>query len=268
MFERVGDLWKKYMRRYTMRKVTIFVTAIALLGLAGNASAGLSDGLVGQWGYDGATGLEATVGSDLTLTGTQTSVAGIVAGDGAYEFGNGDYYTVDNTGGPANTYTLLLDFKVISMPSYNSLLDTGTGGDGDVFLRYDSPSVVGGSARLGGYSGNIVTHGTWYRMVLRIDMNAATLAGAIDLDGINVLTCDGSSYPNQMDLQTAFDLFSDNGGGEEGDTVVSNAALWDRYLTDDEVSTLGGAGDAIPEPATLVLLGIGGIGALLRKRRA
>ena len=250
-----------------MKKATFLLAAVAVLAMAGNASADLSVGLVGQWGYDGATGLEATAGSDLALTGSHTKVAGIDGGDGAYDgayqVGNGDYYTVDNTGGPANTYTLLLDFKAINVPGYSSLLDTGTGGDGDVFLRYNSPSVVGGSARLGAYSGNVITHGTWYRLVIRID---ETVAGDFDLDGSNLFSCSPPSHPNGMTLQSAFDLFSDNGGGEEGDTVVSNAALWNRYLTDDEVVALGVAGDAIPEPASASLLLLGAV-VMLRRRK-
>ncbi len=247
-----------------MRKVAFLLAVASMMVWVGSARADLSVGLVGQWGYDGATGLEATAGSDLALTGSHTKVTGIDASDGAYQVGNGDYYTVDNTGGPTTTYTLLLDFKAINVPGYSSLLDTGTGGDGDVFLRYNSPSVVGGSARLGAYSGNVITHGDWYRLVIRID---ETVAGDFDLDGSNLFSCSSPSYPNGMTLQTAFDLFSDTGGGEEGDTVVSNAALWNRYLTNDEVIELGVAGDAIPEPMTLALLGLGGIGALLRRRR-
>jgi len=46
----------------------------------------------------------------------------------------------------------------------------------------------------------------------------------------------------------------------------SNMAIWDRPLGPDEIAMLGGPGAAVPEPMTIALLGLGGLGLVRRKR--
>ena len=66
-----------------------------------------------------------------------------------------------------------------------------------------------------------------------------------------------------------FSVFSDNGGGEEQPTAVSNLALFDTPLSAGGVATLGGAGSPIPEPNTIALVGLAALAlAGMRKRMA
>ena len=90
----------------------------------------VSQKLVGKWDFNNSTDLTAaSIGSDLTLTGSDQAVAGIDAGDGAARIGAGSYYScahgiaANGGGSSVNEYTLVLDM------SYPSSSNSKWGGE-------------------------------------------------------------------------------------------------------------------------------------------
>lgn len=238
-------------------------------------------GVVGLWEFEDAADLtKATIGTDLTLTGSQSAVPGSGGIDtGAAQIGDGDYYTGVNpigaNGGGSNTnaYTLLLDFNTPGQ-AWNSLVDIDESvfsSDGEVFTN---PS--GGLGIDGDYFGS--AGGQWHRVVLAFDMAADTPMTTY-IDGVlnHAHTIDELGGPpnaavdGRWALLQTFNAFSDNGGGEEETLALSNLALFDSTLTANQVAALGGPGDIIvPEPSTMVLalLALAGLLFIPATRRA
>ncbi len=234
-------------------------------------------GMIGLWEFENSGDLDAaTVGSDLTLTGAITATAGSGGVDaGAANVAVGDYIRATNpiggNGGGlrSNEYTLLIDFKIpVLASSYIALFEMGSpaGGDGDYF--YSKSSGLGVSNQ--GYVDDndpplSVLADTWHRLMLTVDLAGTT---STYVDGTHIgdhTSTDG--VDSRWSLGSTFDLFSDNGGGEEAITHVSNVALFNTTLSAAEVTALGAVGTAIPEPTTLGMVVTVGGGILLFIRR-
>ncbi len=227
--------------------------------------------VVGLWEFEnGADLTAATVGSNLTATGAPSAVAGTgTATDaGAALLDLGDFYTAVNpigaTGGGVNTnaYTILMDISAADN-GFNALIETSGGDDGDIFLD-------GAGVGIGGDYDGVLADGTFHRLVAVFDQAAAD-NWSLYIDGTlanNVVT--GEALDGRWSMQATFDVFSDNGGGEENPTIVSNLALFNTALTADEALALGSAGaaiSAVPEPSSIMLM-MGGLGLIgLRRRR-
>lgn len=229
-------------------------------------------GLVGFWEFNDSTDLTvATIGANLGLTGSHTAVAGIGAGDGAAEIGKGSFYTVANGiganggGNYTNEWTLVYDLKCPLTSGYSSLLQTNPNNtnDGDLFTRNDGRIGLGAP----GYSATgAVPKDTWFRLAVRVDTGNLF---QLWIDGQKVL--EGSMSDNKMKvdamfgLESTFLLFADE-DGEEENVHVSMVALYDETLSGEAILALGAAGNPIPEPATMVLLGLGGM-VFVRRRK-
>ncbi len=212
--------------------------------------------LVGLWEFENSSDLgAATIGTDLGLTGAITSTAGSGGLDaGAANVAVGDYIRATNpigangTGLRSNEYTLLIDFKIPALATYISLVETTGGGDGDYF--YSNGNGLGVSNQ--GYVDDndpplSVLADTWHRLMLTVDLAGTT---STYVDGTHIgdhTSTDG--VDSRWSLGSTFDLFSDNGGGEEAITHVSNVALFDTALDATGIASLGTAGMEIFEPA-------------------
>ena len=240
------------------------VIFIGMLAIASLAQAGL----VGLWEFNNPQNLtSATIGANLGLTGSHTAVAGIGAVDGAAQIGKGSYYTVTsgigaNGGGTyTNEWTLVYDIKSPLTASYSSLLQTNTANsnDGDLFTK--SNGQIGVSAT-GNAPAGTVSADTWYRLVVRVDNGNLY---ELWKDGMCVLNGNPQSIDGRFSLENVFLLFADEDGEEEL-VDVSMVALYDETLSGEAIQVLGGAGNPIPEPATMVLMGLGGI-VFVRRRK-
>src|SRR5204862_541913 len=141
--------------------------------------------------------------------------------------------------------------------------------DGDYFIRPDNDHM--GTASLV-YSANAINEAKWTRMVLtfHLDPVAASSAITVYLDGALFNThASGSTdllRDGRFSLSPTVLFFHDN-DGDNAALNIGALAMWDGVLTAGQVAALGGAGAAVPEPASGVLaLAATGL-ALTRRRR-
>jgi hypothetical protein len=237
--------------------------------------------LTGLWEFNDSANLgKATVGTDLAFSGTAPSYSASVADDGAVSL-NGVMTTVAGAANritathgidPANSpgtlvsqYSIVMDIfsPAASRSGWRALFQTNTANtnDADYFIRNSNDTL--GISTLG-YSANPINETAWTRVVITVDL---------DLAGNDVKAyINGSLFHTHASNQTltgtyALDptllFFSDN-DGENLPLNVASLAIYDGVLTPTEVSTLGGAGAAVPEPS---VFGLATLAALLGVRR-
>jgi hypothetical protein len=259
-----------------MRLASLFLASACAL-VMGVTLAGQADAqLVALWEFeDGGNLTAATLGSDLALSGSQVAVAGSGGPDaGGASLDNGDFYTLTNpigaNGGGARTndYTILMDIKVpAGVTGFIAIaeFDTPAAGDGDYFLDTDGATQdrIGVSSE--GYVPIPGLLGTDYRRLVMSFENGVKRTSY--LDGVALGDHNVGAIDGRWTLGGTLDVFSDNGGGEEAETWVSNLALYDGALGADSVAALGGAGRPIPEPSGLGLTLLALTGLLVARRR-
>lgn len=220
----------------------VALTAAEALELGG-ASAGGEPTVptaVGLWKFDNAQDLlAATIGSPLTLTGTQASVAGPLEGNLATEIGLGSYLAMThgiapNLGGAyVNEFSVQIDFQVPEIGIWHSFIQTNTLNENDADLFTNTSNSIGVGDL--GYSENTILANTWYRLVISVKNDQFF---KIYIDG--VLWLDGAGQPldGRYGLDPVLILFGDN-DGDDGVIKCAEAAIWDVALTSDEVALLG-----------------------------
>jgi hypothetical protein len=259
-----------------MKAVTSVAMASLVLTVALSTHSA-SGALVGLWQFENPGNLTAaTIGTNLTLTGTQTAAAGSAtpSDTGASRLGVGDYYTVThgigaNGGGLyVNEYTILWDvmYPAATAGSWKTLFQTAVGNsnDGDLFIR---PSGPQGAIGVGdtGYSTNTTAADTWYRIVASVDNGSHF---RVYVNGNEWLNGPGQPLDLRFSLDPVFHVFADN-DGDDATMNLSNLAIWDGALTAEAIGALGGAGRAlaVPEPASVVFVLFAAICAAAIRRR-
>lgn len=248
----------------------------ALMSWAAIAGQPAKAGLVGLWEFENAGNLTAaTVGADLAVTGSDAATAGsgTLFDQGASQLDVGDYYTVTHgiaaNGGGAyvNEYTVLWDimYPAATAGSWKTFWQTNVANsnDGDLFIRPSGPQGAIGTADTG-YTTNTTTADTWYRVVISVDNGSHF---RIYVDGNEWLNGNIQPVDGRFSLDPVFHVFADN-DGDDALMNLSNLALWDQALDANAVGALGGAGrQIVPEPTTLVLVGLAILGGLRLRRR-
>lgn len=208
-------------------------------------------GLVGQWTFDNPDDLTgATVGNDLVLSGSHQVVSGPGIGDGASQIGVGSFYQCshDISGNPdwVNNFTIVMDVKIPSIGQYYALYQTNyyNSNDGDWWINPNAEVGVNYT----GYSDPVIQPEQWYRLAISVE-----LGNHYDyyLDGQLLHSGGQQSYDGRFAIYSESNgnqvlFFADN-NGEDSLIDVAQILLFDRDLSAEELSGIGGFGNQVAD---------------------
>ena len=203
-------------------------------------------GLTGEWTFPAGDITKATVGNDLekfTRTGAADfteGTDGVLPGDGHVNVGMNNgfkcYHNLTNN----SSYTVVMDVRIPNnankVNNYHGLLQGKVGADGPVWISCNSSDGIyirykGGLA--GGVSG--VKPDEWMRVV--ITYNKIANVSVAFINGVKNYTRSGPHSTMSPVKDGCFVLLGDE-SGEDKDTDISYAAVYDRVLTDAEIAEL------------------------------
>jgi len=249
------------------KKIPILVCAVLVLGTAGSTSADL----VAWWPFDEGDGTSATdaVGGIVGELRNDVSWADGVSGSAIDTAGGNDYFYASVSTIPVNDFTLAFWFmsdaagqsKRIGHYAY----DNSKGLDMRWFdgkVGWDDEGI--GKVQMAG--ANTYANNTWHHLVY-------TRSGTV----LTLYVNGEEELQNPSAGTDTLNLFLQLSGRwlsrDWIDAKYDEAAIWDTALPLGEFGDPAGSSirgvysnGVIPEPATILLLGLGGL-ALLRKRR-
>jgi hypothetical protein len=256
-------------------KSMIMLLVLAIAAFA-EADVVLPTGLTGFWEFSDSTDVaHATVGTALGLHNVSNAdwvLGGLGGALYVQKTPEKSYLEMTHNIGPngggsyVNEWSILMDIMVpqSSMGNWVALYQTNPSNtnDGDFFVKNNPAGQIGVAAT--GYSTNTISGDTWYRVVVSVDNGSfyrIYVNGSQWLEG-NVQAIDG-----RFSLDPTLLIFADE-DGEDYPKYCSTLAMWNRTLTGAEIASVGNAYTVIvPEPATIALLCLGGLGIIGRKRR-
>ncbi|MFC2114660.1 LamG-like jellyroll fold domain-containing protein, partial [Bacteroidota bacterium] len=166
--------------------------------------------------------------------------------DTAVRIGIGSYYKsyhdiAPNGGGDSvNRYSLMFDFKVLSLNNWHAFhqTDTTNTNDGDCFIRPNSSSTPGAiGVGYTGYSTSAISPNKWYRLVISINLGhyyRYYLNGNLIHEG----DTDEIFIDQRFALTPAILFFADD--YQEDDTIdIASLAIFDTCLTASQIATIG-----------------------------
>ncbi|MDP1676041.1 MAG: LamG-like jellyroll fold domain-containing protein [Bacteroidota bacterium] len=199
----------------------------------------------GRWTFDNTLNLTAAVpgfGKDLVLVGTDSAVAGPVAGNGAVRIPLGSYFKLahgfaPNGGGTlrVNEYSIMIDFKLLNATKWYTFFQTDSTNtsDGELFVK-PTTGVIGNGTT--GYSTIGVIDTSWHRLVVSVKNGTQF---DTYLDGV-LLKTGTAQYvdSSRFALDPLLLMFADN-DGDDAPMDVAELEIWNRPLTANEIAELG-----------------------------
>ncbi len=240
------------------------LTGRAVAGLGGYQHGTVEESIVAWWKFDNPDSLtEATVGNPLLLVNKDgadpvaEAVAGPEAGDGAVKIGPRNHFVAAPDMAPSggglkvNRYTIGFDFSIDALGNWRAFFQTDSlnENDAEFFIK---PSGEIGVGDLGYSDSAFVAPDEWYRLIITVDLlDTTSSAVKYYIDGIEV--SHEESGKQKVDNRFSFGpkgyenqliLLGDN-DGDDGIIKISQAIIFDRVLSDEEVEALGGYGHVV-----------------------
>lgn len=276
-----------------MKKFMLIVTLALVVGLAGSANAAI----VREYLFDSQSGTPATPEYAQTTPDTSGNgfhaqmkgPEGVVADAGGTVANNGRIKKAENVlavvpfGGVQSTYLLDLTSNTVAMwfktdGEWIDGVDNWTGlfyGNGNGSLQVGGNDNAGpmadGFVQSWSWNGGVATSllvtpqtyddGTWHHLV-------RTQGGGtkIYMDGLLVVSMAANGGTGGND-RIAFGESTGTGWASYFSGHIDNARIYDVPLSESEVWDLY-VSETTPEPATMMLLGLGSLAALRKRRRA
>lgn len=261
-------------------KATLGIILLALLAMfglaAGEATAALTDNLIGYWAFEGSGADGSGGGRDVSLYGSATYGTGLFGqalslpgqtgsfaarqiDDEIYNFGSGDF-------------TIQVWVKFNSTSGEQTIFEKFTGSNGPGWtltkLQNGYPRFHAQDYITQDHSNNINTTGSWHHLLIRRQENSFSYF--VDGKPIEAISADTITTTRKPLLFG----HRDGTGGQDFplNGLIDEAAIWSRALSDTEINYLynSGAGNPVPIPSAWLLLGSGllglaGLGRRLRK---
>ncbi len=241
-----------------MRRKLLSTLLLALVCLAGGSVTVMAQTPepTAKWTFSNTEDLMAPSVGNLTMTPcvipanktiavSNISDAGIVTADGpadgvpAIAVPKASALKVSRAEGAetSTTYSILMDFMVPDAQPFNGLLqmDETNQNDGDLFTNKGQIGI--GSIK---YAGKIEAN-KWYRVVFTYNTNNESGKARIYLNGQKI--AEGNENVRHIMQPFGFYVLCDEDGEKIDLTYISQVALWETPLTDEEVAELG---DAFP----------------------
>jgi len=208
----------------------------------------------GLWKFDDVNNpIKAETGNDLELVGTHQFVTGPSESNNAVEIVVGSYYKMQHgiqpsLGNFVNEYSLQIDFMIPSYSNWHCFFQTNpaNNNDGDCFINTSGKIGVGAT----GYSYYSLRPNEWYRLVISVKNGSQF---KYYLDGQLLLNATPQDIDGRFSLDPTLLMFADE-DGEDGVIKCAELAIWDKALSNSEVTSLGGFGHQIIAPPTRQLV--------------
>lgn len=260
-------------------KNTIFAAGFLVVAVSTSQAANL----VGLWEFDDSGDLgKATVGTDLTIAGTSPTYSATMADGGSNSLsgvittvvGSANYldatHNIGANGGGTftNQYSLVYDVKRPTGNLWRTFYQTSltNSNDAEYFTRGGGGIVNSLGRATISYTGSAMAEETWMRLAISVDLQAGTFLTYIDGSLFHTHTAPAVDGGYSLEIDRVL-LFADNSASENNPLDIGMVAIYDDALTAGEVSALGLAGTAVPEPSSAALLGLGGLALIMRRRK-
>ena len=257
---------------------TKVVMLVTVLGICGFAQAGLSDGLIASYTFDGDANDSSGSGYNGAVSGATLTTDRFGNENSAYSFdGENDYIEVADSEALrlANTdFTLSVWVNEAQRnSSYNAgiLIKRGTE-QADGWFTSSLGSAIGGelvgkafyNVSGGGdpsaTSSASMSLNSWHHLAITYSLSTGT--ASFYIDGVFDSSTSGITSPNST-TDSAMRIGADTSGSSYFfNGAIDDVRIYDRALNSTEVSEL----QAIPEPAVATLIGLVGVGALVVRR--
>ncbi|MFC4993485.1 LamG domain-containing protein [Rubritalea tangerina] len=253
-----------------IRKKHAIAGMVAALGMsAGNVSAAL----VAHYTFDNAGNLGENSGSaGLTWNGSSGATAVSGKFGGAAGFVPATDYWNSGFGTAAvdfSNFTVSMHVKAPSAGNWTDFISFNGGGgtlkieqnSGGHASVYSTNTPGGAAVTIGGGAGPDIRDGGWHQLGLVSSGGTLTLY----IDGIAV---ESAAYAGSGTI-TGLQLGAEWALGRRTTADIDDVAIYDRALTAGEMAWLNVnvATEAVPEPSSAILIGLGGLGLVLRRKR-
>jgi predicted phosphodiesterase len=203
----------------------------------------------GHWLFDDASDLmKANVGVDLeSADGNYTQLIGVGESNGAIRDGHGQYlichHNIGANGGGqyTNEYTIMMDLKIDRANDwygiYQTHSDFSTDQEADLWIDGSNGSV--GVDHV--YGGNIQAN-QWARLVMSVSLSSGKYDIFMNGNKCSSLNLRILGLDGRMSLDANTILLAADNTGYDNPVYISEIAIWDVALTDEEVAVLEQAG--------------------------